>query len=397
MIIKPKVRGFICITAHPQGCAANVQSQIDYVKKRGALAGMPKRVLVVGASTGYGLASRIAAAFGAGEGGGAATIGVFFEKPAEEGRTGSAGWYNSAAFENAARAAGLYAKSINGDAFSDGVKEKVIDLIKAGLGQVDAVIYSLASPRRTHPKTGQTFKSVLKPVGAPYTAKTVDTDKGIVSDITIEPATEQEIADTVEVMGGEDWVMWIEALHAAGVLAPGATTVAYSYIGPNVTWAIYRNGTIGRAKENLEASAALLTGKYGVRARVSINKALVTQASSAIPVVPLYISALYKVMKEKGLHEGCIEQIQRLFAERLFNGAELQVDEAGRIRIDDWEMRPDVQEAVDKIWPVVTTENLGEITDIAGYRQEFLRLFGFGFEGVDYDAETEPVVPVDFV
>jgi enoyl-[acyl-carrier protein] reductase/trans-2-enoyl-CoA reductase (NAD+) len=250
MIIKPKVRGFICITAHPQGCAANVQSQIDYVKSKGPLTGMPRRVLVIGSSTGYGLASRITAAFG----GNAATVGVFFEKPAEEGRTGTAGWYNSAALETAAHAAGLYAKSINGDAFSDPLKQQAIDLIKADLGQVDAVIYSLASPRRTHPRTGETFKSVLKPIGAPYTAKTVDTDKGIVSDITIEPASEQEISDTIAVMGGEDWEMWIDALTEAGALAPSATTVAYSYIGPKVTWSIYRDGTIGRAKEDLEAS-----------------------------------------------------------------------------------------------------------------------------------------------
>jgi enoyl-[acyl-carrier protein] reductase / trans-2-enoyl-CoA reductase (NAD+) len=395
MIIKPKVRGFICITAHPTGCAANVRSQIDYVKSKGPLAETPRRVLVIGASTGYGLASRVAAAFGDN----AATLGVFCEKPAEEGRTGSAGWYNSAAFEEAAHAAGLYAKSINGDAFSDGLKRQVIDLIKADLGQVDAVIYSLASPRRTHPKSGETFKSVLKPIGAPYTARTVDTDKGIVSDITIEPASEQEIRDTIAVMGGEDWEMWIDALSAAGVLAPGASTVAYSYIGPEVTRAIYRNGTIGRAKEDLEATAARIARKLeaiGGRAYVSINKALVTQASSAIPVVPLYISLLYRIMKERGLHEGCIEQIQRLFAQRLYNGASPQLDEQGRIRIDDLEMRPEVQEAVEKIWPTVTTENLFAVTDMSGYRQEFLRLFGFGLEGVDYEAESDPVVGVSY-
>lgn len=395
MIIKPKVRGFICITAHPQGCAANVQSQIDYVKSKGPLTGMPRRVLVIGASTGYGLASRITAAFG----GNAATLGVFFEKPAEEGRTGSAGWYNSAALEEAAHAAGLYARSINGDAYSEAIKQHVIDLIRADLGQVDAVVYSLASPRRTHPRSGQTFKSVLKPIGFPYTAKTVDTDKGIVSDITIEPATAQEIHDTTAVMGGEDWEMWIDALSSAGLLADGATTVAYSYIGPKVTWAIYRNGTIGRAKEDLEAAAGRIARKLGAargRAYVSINKALVTQASSAIPVVPLYISLLYRIMKEKGLHEGCIEQIERLFSQQLYNGATPRLDDEGRIRIDDWEMRPDVQEAVEKIWPTVNTENLSALTDIAGYRQEFLRLFGFGLEGVDYEAETDPVVPVGF-
>ena len=395
MIIKPKVRGFICITAHPQGCAANVASQATYVKSKGPLEGMPRRVLVIGASTGYGLASRITAAFG----GEAATIGVFFEKPAEEARTGSAGWYNSAALEDAAHAAGLYAKSINGDAFSDAIKQQVIELIKADLGQVDAVIYSLASPRRTHPKSGTVFKSVLKPIGAPYTAKTVDTDKGIVSDITIEPAIEQEIVDTTAVMGGEDWEMWIDALIGAGVLAQGATTVSYSYIGPKVTWAIYRNGTIGRAKEDLEATAARIRRKLeptGGRAFVSINKALVTQASSAIPVVPLYISLLYRIMKEKGLHEGCIEQVQRLFAERLYNGASPRLDELGRIRIDDLEMRAEVQEAVESIWPTVTTENLSAVTDFTGYHKEFLRLFGFGIEGVDYEAETDPLVPVAF-
>jgi enoyl-[acyl-carrier protein] reductase/trans-2-enoyl-CoA reductase (NAD+) len=395
MIIKPKVRGFICITAHPQGCAANVASQIGYVKSKGLLDAMPRRVLVIGASTGYGLASRIVAAFA----GNAGTIGVFFEKPPEEGRTGSAGWYNSAAFEAEAHAAGLYARSVNGDAFSDTIKRQVIDRIKADLGQVDAVIYSLASPRRTDPRNGETYKSVLKPIGASYTAKTVDTDKGIVSDITIEPATDLEIRETTAVMGGEDWEMWIDALAAAGVLAPGATTVSYSYIGPKVTWAIYRNGTIGRAKENLEAAAASIAHKLaplGGRAYVSINKALVTQASSAIPVVPLYISALYRLMKEKGIHEGCIEQIQRLFAQRLCNGASPQLDVEGRIRIDDLEMRPDIQEAVEKIWPAVTTENLESLTDIAGYRKEFLRLFGFGLEGVDYEAETNPVVPAGF-
>jgi enoyl-[acyl-carrier protein] reductase/trans-2-enoyl-CoA reductase (NAD+) len=396
MIIKPKVRGFICITAHPQGCAANVRSQIDYVKSKGPLSAMPRRVLVIGASTGYGLASRIVSAFG----GNAATVGVFFEKPAEEGRTGSAGWYNSAAFEAEAHAAGLYAKSLNGDAFSDPIKQQVIELIKADLGQVDAVIYSLASPRRTHPRTGETFKSTLKPIGAPYSAKTVDTDKGIVSDITIEPASDQEIKDTIAVMGGEDWEMWIDALSEAGVLAPDALTVSYSYIGPKVTWDIYRNGTIGRAKEDLEAAAGSIGRKLapaGGRAFVSINKALVTQASSAIPVVPLYISLLYRIMKEAGLHEGCIEQIQRLFAKHLANGASPQLDSEGRIRIDDWEMRPEIQEAVEKIWPAVTTENLSSLTDIAGYRAEFLHLFGFGFEGVDYETETNPLVPVDFV
>jgi len=391
MIIQPKVRGFICITAHPDGCAEHVQQQIQHVQSKGMLSNMPKRVLVIGASTGYGLASRIVPAFA----GGAATLGVFFERPSENGKPASAGWYNSCAFEKAAHAAGLYAKSLNGDAFSDEIKTKTIDTIKEDLKQVDLVIYSLASPRRTHPKTGITSKSTLKPVGAPFTAKTVDTDRGLVTDITIEPASDEEIADTVTVMGGEDWEMWIDALASAGVLAEGAKTVAYSYIGPDLTWAIYRNGTIGRAKEHLEATAERLTHKLevtGGAAYVSVNKALVTQASSAIPVVPLYISLLYKVMKEHGLHEGCIEQIQRLFAERLYNNASLQLDTDGRIRIDDWEMRPEIQAAVAALWPSVTTETLPSVSDIAGYREEFLRLFGFGLPGIDYTAEVEPNV-----
>ncbi len=396
MIIKPKIRGFICTTAHPAGCAAHVQEQIDFVRKQGPIAGAPRRVLVLGASTGYGLASRIVPAFA----GGAATLGVFFEKAGEEGRTGSAGWYNSVAFEKAAHAAGLYAKSVNGDAFSDDIKQRVIAMIKADLFQVDAVIYSLASPRRTHPRTGVTHSSTLKPLGAAYTAKTVSTDKGVVSDITIEPASEQEIADTVAVMGGEDWAMWIDALSAAGVLAPNATTVAYSYIGPDLTWAIYRNGTIGRAKEDLEATAHRLSAKLaagGGRALVSVNKALVTQASSAIPVVPLYISLLYKVMKAANLHEGCIEQIYRLFAGRLAPGAFLQPDAEGRVRIDDWEMKPEIQAAVAELWPKISTENLEAESDIAGYRTEFLKLFGFGLPGVDYAAEADPIAPLPSV
>ncbi|MEQ1853176.1 MAG: enoyl-ACP reductase FabV [Chthoniobacteraceae bacterium] len=393
MIIKPRIRGFICLTSHPEGCATHVRQQIDYVRGKGAIAGIPKRVLVIGASTGYGLASRIVPAFA----GGAATIGVFFEKAGEPDRTASAGWYNSVAFEREARAAGVYAKSINGDAFSDPIKQQVIDLIKADLGTVDAVIYSLASPRRTHPKTGVVHKSTLKPVGEAFSNKTVDTDKGAVSTITIEPATEAEIADTVAVMGGEDWEMWIDALAAAGVLAPGAITVAYSYIGPDLTWAIYRNGTIGRAKEHLEETTDRITAKlakHGGHAWVSVNKALVTQASSAIPVVPLYISLLYKVMKAKGLQEGCIEQIYRLFATRLAPSASPQPDEEGRIRIDDWEMREDVQAEVAALWPQVTTETLAFVSDIEGYRAEFLRLFGFGMPGIDYEAESDPVQPL---
>ena len=388
MIIKPKIRGFICTTSHPDGCAAHVRQQIEHVRSKGPIASAPKRVLVIGSSTGYGLASRIVPAFA----GGAATLGVFFEKPPEPDRTGTAGWYNSVAFEREAHAAGLYAKSINGDAFSDAVKEQVIATIKADLGTVDAVIYSLASPRRTNPRTGVTHKSCLKPIGATYSNKTVDTDRGIVSEVNIEPASDADIADTVAVMGGEDWEMWMDALQAAGVLAPGVVTVAYSYIGPSLTWAIYRNGTIGRAKEHLEETAdrisAKLADKEG-RAWVSVNKALVTQASSAIPVVPLYISLLYRVMKAKGLHEGCIEQIQRLFATRLAGNP--QPDEDGRIRIDDWEMREDIQAEVAALWEKVSTENLADISDITGYRAEFLKHFGFGLEGINYEAEAEPM------
>lgn len=391
MIVVPKIRGFICTTAHPEGCAANVRSQIDYVKSRGPLANSPKKVLVIGASTGYGLASRIVPAFG----GGAATIGVFFEKPGSENKTGSAGWYNSVAFEEAASEAGLYARSFNGDAFSDEIKTAVIAAIREDLGQVDAIVYSLASPRRTDPRSGETFKSVLKPIGQSYTQKNLNTDTGEVNTVSIEPACEEEIVHTCKVMGGEDWELWIDALSEAGVLADGFTTVAYSYIGPDLTYPIYTNGTIGRAKEHLEATAAQLNKRFGDgTAYVSVNKALVTQASSAIPVVPLYISLLYKVMKEKGLHEGCIEQIQRLFADHLASGGNAALDDRGRIRIDDWEMRDDVQAAVAAAWEQVDTGSLNALSDFAGYKSEFLRLFGFGLQGVDYEAGTNPEKPL---
>ncbi|WP_193211915.1 enoyl-ACP reductase FabV [Luteolibacter marinus] len=391
MIISPKIRGFICTTAHPEGCAAHVQEQIDYVKSKPALENAPKRVLVVGSSTGYGLASRIVPAFG----GGASTIGVFFEKEGAEKKTGSAGWYNSAAFEEAAKKEGLYAKSFNGDAFSNEMKSQVIETIKADLGQVDMVIYSLASPRRTDPETGEVFKSVLKPTGETYTNKNLNTDKKEIETVTIEPATGDEIAQTVKVMGGEDWKLWIDAMQAAGVLADGFKTVAYSYIGPELTWAIYTDGTIGRAKLHLEQTAKDLNAEFGDgTAVVSVNKALVTQASSAIPVVPLYISILYKIMKAKGLHEGCIEQIHRLFTEHYLADGGPKLDEKGRIRIDDWEMRPEVQAEIDGIWDKVTTETIDELSDFAGYQKEFYRLFGFGLDGVDYAAETDPVRPV---
>lgn len=393
MIIKPRVRGFVCVTSHPVGCAAHVQQWIDHVKAKGPISAGPRKVLVIGSSTGYGLASRVTAAFGSE----AATLGIFYERPSEEGRPATPGWYNTIGFTNAARAAGLYAKNLNGDAFSDDIKRQALDLIRTDLGQVDLVVYSLASPRRTHPKTGAVHKSTLKPVGSAYTNKTVDTDKGIVSDITIEAASEQEIADTVTVMGGEDWELWINALAEANLLAPGAQTVAYSYIGPEVIWPIYKNGTIGLAKNDLERAAKILDAKLkpgGGRAFISVNKALVTQASSAIPVVPLYISILYKIMKEQGSHEGCIEQMQRLFANHMYNGRTPKFDDAGRVRIDDLEMVPAVQAAVREIWPTVTTANLVEKTDLAGYRSEFLKLFGFGLEGVDYEAEVEPHIPM---
>ena len=392
MIIEPRMRGFICLTSQPKGCEQNVKNQIEYIKSKGAIDGA-KKVLVIGASTGFGMASRITSAFGSN----AATIGVFFEKGPAAGKTASPGWYNSAAFEKEATKAGLYAKSINGDAFSNEIKQQTIDLIKADLGQVDLIIYSLASPVRTNPKTGELHRSVLKPIGGTYSNKTVDFHTGKVSEISIEPCNEDEIKNTIAVMGGEDWAMWIDALKEADLLAPGATTVAYSYIGPKVTEPVYRKGTIGAAKDHLEATAFEITkslADLNGKAYVSVNKALVTQASSAIPVIPLYISLLYKVMKEAGLHEGCIEQIQRLYAQRLYSGAAVATDEQGRIRVDDWEMREDIQEKVIALWQDTTTENLEEIADLEGYRKDFYNLFGFDINGVDYKADTDEMVAI---
>lgn len=392
MIVSPKIRGFICTTAHPEGCAKHVAEQISVVKGRGPIDGGPKKVLVIGSSTGYGLSSRIAAAFGCD----AATIGVFFERPGTEDKTATAGWYNTVAFEREAAAAGLYARSFNGDAFSDEVKSEVIAAIREDLGQVDLVIYSLASPRRTDPKTGEVYKSCLKPVGGVYTNKTLNTGTGAVEEVTIPPAEGDDIAQTVKVMGGEDWELWIDALHEAGVLAEEVQTVAYSYIGPEVTWPIYKNGTIGKAKEDLERAQAALDAKLASisgKAWVSVNKALVTQASSAIPVVPLYISLLYKAMKDAGNHEDTIEQMDRLLRERLCNGQPLP-DETGRIRIDDWEMSPEIQSIVGKRWEQVSTENLSELADYEGYQKGFLKLFGFGLDGVDYSAESDTAVGV---
>ena len=389
------MRGFICTTAHPDGAAENVKQQIEYVKSKGKI-DAPKRVLVIGASTGFGLASRITSAFGSD----AATIGVFFEKPPMQGKTASAGWYNSVAFENEAHKAGLYAKSINGDAFSDEIKEQTIAMIKEDLGQIDLIIYSLASPVRTHPKTGVTHRSVLKPIGEKFTNNTVDFHTGKVSEVSIEPCAGDDIENTVIVMGGEDWKMWIDMMKKENVLAQGAITVAYSYIGSSLTEAVYRNGTIGKAKDHLEATAFEITdllNDIGGKAYVSVNKALVTQASSAIPVIPLYISLLYKTMKAKGLHEGCIEQIQRLFQDRLFSGKDVPVDEKGRIRIDDWEMREDVQKEVASLWNEVTTENLSQLGDLEGYRKEFYQLFGFDVPNVDYTKDTDEMVQIESI
>jgi enoyl-[acyl-carrier protein] reductase/trans-2-enoyl-CoA reductase (NAD+) len=391
MIIEPRTRGFICLTAHPTGCEQNVLNQINYIKERPVTNG-PKKVLVIGASTGFGLASRITSAYGSN----ASTIGVFFEKPPKEGKTASAGWYNSAAFEAQANKDGLYAKSINGDAFSHEIKAQTLKLIKEDLGKIDVLIYSLASPVRTHPDTGNRFKSVLKPIGGTFTDNTVDFHTGEVKEISIEPSSGDDINNTVAVMGGEDWQMWIELLKSADVLSEDFTTVAYSYIGPSLTEAVYRKGTIGAAKDHLEATAFKITdGLKDIdgKAYVSVNKALVTQASSAIPVIPLYISLLYKVMKEEGIHEGCIEQIERLFNARLY-AENLVLDEAGRIRIDDWEMRDDIQAKVLELWKEATTETLPQIGDLEGYKTDFFNLFGFNVNGVDYDKDVNEMVVI---
>lgn len=394
MIITPKIRGFICTNAHPTGCAAHVAEQIAYVKAQPAVSNGPKKVLVLGASTGFGLASRITAAFGCG----AATIGVFFEKPPTETRTASAGYYNSAAFEAAAREAGLYSHSINGDAFSNECKQQVIEQIKKDLGQVDLVVYSLAAPRRTDPVTGETYSSVLKPIGEPVTQKNLNTDKEEVGEVTIAPATDEEIAGTIKVMGGEDWELWMNALSEAGVLAEGCKTIALSYIGDTITWPIYGHAAIGKAKEDLDRAAVEINKTLGSvqgQARVAVLKAIMSQASAAIPIMPLYMSILFKVMKEQGTHEGPIEQLYRLYTECLYN-AEPRLDEQGRYRVDEKELHPSVQNKVVEIWEQVTTENLHDITDIEGYRKEFARLFGFGFPQVDYNAEVSPLVEADF-
>jgi len=395
MIITPKIRGFICTTAHPTGCALNVKEQIDFVKQQGPLSDGPKRVLVVGASSGYGLSSRIEAAFGSG----ASTIGVFFEKPATEKKPGTAGWYNAAAFESYAHKEGLYAKSINGDAFSHDAKQKVIDLVKADLGQIDLVVYSLASPVRKMPDTGDVIRSVLKPIGEPYRSTAIDTNKDVIINAEIEPASDEEIANTVTVMGGEDWELWVNALNDAGVLAEGCKTVAYSYIGTEITWPIYWDGALGKAKQDLDRAAGVLNtllAAKGGQANVGVLKSVVTQASSAIPVMPLYLSMVFKIMKAQGVHEGCMDQVHRLFRTGLY-GNTGQIDDGNRFRMDDWELRDDVQDACKALWADITTENLFDKTDYAYYKTEFLKLFGFGVQGVDYEADIDTVVKFDVI
>jgi len=392
MIIKPRVRGFMCITTHPTGCDANVRRQIDHVKANGAVENGPKNVLVIGASTGYGLASRITAAFGSG----AATLGVFFEKEGSEKKPGSAGWYNSAAFHKYAEAEGLYAKSINGDAFSDELKTKTIETIKAEMGQVDLVVYSLASPRRQHPVTGEVHNSTLKPIGRNITMRGINTDKEEIQEMSVEAASDEEIANTVAVMGGEDWQIWIDALKNAGVLAEGCKTTAYTYLGAELTWDIYWNGTIGEAKKDLDKKAAVINdtlSSISGEGRVSVLKAVVTQASSAIPIMPLYLSLLFKVMKERGTHEGCIEQVDLLFRESLY-GDSPRLDGDGRWRADYKELEPEVQQAVADLWGQVQTDTIPELTDFTGYKTEFLNLFGFEIPGVNYEAEVNTEVPI---
>lgn len=392
MIIKPRVRGFMCITSHPSGCEKNVRDQIDYIRAQKSI-DAPKRVLVIGSSTGYGLSARITAAFGSG----ASTLGVFFEKPGSERKPGTAGWYNSAAFHKYAEEDGLYAKSINGDAFSDDIKKTAIETIKSDMGQVDLVIYSLAAPRRQHPVTGEVFNSTLKPVGKDITMLGINTDKEVIQEFSLEKATTKEIEDTIAVMGGEDWQMWLDALGAAGVLADGARTTAFTYIGEKMTWDLYWDGTIGQAKKDLDTKVLSIREKLaqtGGDARVSVLKAVVTQSSSAIPVMPLYLAMLFKEMKAEGSHEGCIEQLYRLFTEGLYCDNP-RLDNEGRLRMDELEMRPNIQDKVAESWAKISTENLHSLTDFEGYKQEFLGLFGFNIAGVDYEADVNPEVAID--
>ena len=395
-IIHPKVRGFICTTTHPKGCELNVRDQIEATRKLGVREDGPKKVLVIGASSGYGLAARITAAFGFK----ADTLGVFFEKPGTETKPGTAGWYNAAAFDKFAKAEGLYSKSINGDAFSDEARAKVIELIKNEMGgKVDLVIYSLASPVRKLPQTGELVRSALKPIGEPYKSTAIDTNKDTVIEASIEPATEQEIADTVTVMGGQDWQLWIDALSQADVLTDDARTVAFSYIGTEITWPIYWHGALGKAKQDLDETAKRLNKQVGGGANVAVLKSVVTQASSAIPVMPLYLSMVFKIMKEKNVHEGTQDQLDRMFRDRMYraDGQPAELDSEGRLRLDDWELRDDVQDACKALWPQVSTENLFELTDYAGYKKQFLNLFGFERQDVDYDQDVATDVRFDCV
>lgn len=388
MIIKPRIRGFICTTAHPVGCAAHVQEQID---ETFPLENAPRKVLVVGASAGYGLASRVVTAFG----GGAGTLGVSFERAPAERKTGSAGWYNNRAFEAVAHEQGMYAKTFDGDAFADAMKRRVVEEIRSNLGEIDLLVYSLAAPVRQHPRTGEVYRSHIKPLGQAFHVKSLNVDKAEVSEVDLEPATEAETAATVAVMGGEDWEFWIEALREAGVLAPGFKTIAYNYIGSELTWPIYWNATLGKAKEDLDRARASISRDLkdiGGEAHVAVLKAVVSQASAAIPVVPLYISVLFKVMKEAGNHETILEHVQRLFSQQLYGTGVRNIDDVGRIRVDDWELSAAVQDEVKRRWPLVSTENIEQLADLAGYRSDFLKIFGFGLEDVDYEADVDPLV-----
>ena len=392
MIVKPRIRGFICTTAHPTGCAANVRSQVEYVREQGVISnGKLNNVLILGCSGGYGLACRIVSTFGCN----AATLGVSLEREAEGNRTASQGWYNNIAFEEAAAEAGIYAKTLNGDAFSDEMRSSVIETIQAEMGKIDMVVYSLAPPVRPHPRTGVLHRSAIKPLGEALNIKSINVDRGEVTQVDLEPATPEETADTVAVMGGEDWEFWIEALLEADVLASGCKTIAFTYIGTELTWPIYWEGTLGQAKLDLDRASKANAERLkavGGDARVAVLKAIVTQASSAIPVVPLYVALLFKVMKEQGVHEDVIAHIYRMYATQLIAGADMRLDDAGRIRMDDLELADAVQQEVQRRWPLVTTENLDELGDLEGYREDFLRIFGFGFDGVDYDADVDPML-----
>ncbi|MDN5937856.1 MAG: trans-2-enoyl-CoA reductase family protein [Salinisphaera sp.] len=399
MVIQPKTWGFLCTTAHPTGCERNVIEQIRATRAQGVRGDGPKCALIIGASSGYGLAARVTAAFGFG----AATVGVFSEKPARRSRTASAGWYNTAAFDGCARAAGLQSLSINGDAFSAAARDRTIDLLQRELpGPVDLVIYSMAAASRRLPDSGEMRYTAVKPIGAEFTEKTIDTDNDCIVDVHVGPATDTEIQHTIQVMGGEDWSLWMHALAQAGVLADGAKTIALSYIGPHVTWPIYANGTIGRAKQHLQATATAMQREFshrGLDARVAIMKSVVTQASAAIPSIPLYLSLIYQVMKDKGLHESAVEQQNRLFRDFLYreDNGPAAVDDQGRLRLDERELRADVQQACEALWAQVNDAELSSLTDYAGYKQDFLQLFGFGRADVDYAADVCSDVPLDCI